>query len=135
MNDDTRSCVAACPYLLDPTTNRCVSMCPLNSINNTLLYANSNTSTCVSAQMCPTNTYASDDLLACVSTCPNNTYIYQKNCVAFCPSGFYINPLNQSCVSAKSCPPNYFANNQTHTCVQACTNGTFGDTTTRTCLT
>jgi hypothetical protein len=135
MNDFNRSCVSSCPYLLDPTTNRCVSMCPFSSINNTLLYANLLTYTCVSAQMCPNNTYASDDLLECVATCPNGTFIHQKNCVKFCPNGFYMNPLAQTCVTARNCPTSYFANNQTHSCVLTCTNGTFGDSLTKTCLT
>jgi proprotein convertase subtilisin/kexin type 5 len=135
MDDASRSCVANCSNLLDPTTNTCVSICPDHSALNTTLYANLVTKTCVIATACPDNTYASDDHQVCVSTCPNNTYIYQKHCLNTCPDGFYINFLTQSCVNASSCPTDYFANNQTRSCVASCSNGTFGDSLTRMCIT
>lgn len=134
MNDANMSCVTSCPILLDPTTNRCVSICPFSSASNTTLYANLVSKQCVVASSCPNSTYASDDLLTCVSKCPNNTYIYLKNCVAFCPYGFYINYVTQSCVTPANCPTNFFANNQTFSCVLSCTNGTFADTSLRMCL-
>jgi len=135
MNEANMSCVSTCPFLLDPTTNRCVSVCPFNAATNATLYANLATSRCVTSDLCPNNTYASDDSLTCLSQCPNNTYISGKNCVMFCPNGFYINFLTQTCVLPSACPSNHFANNQTTSCVSACTNGTFGDTATRQCLT
>ncbi|XP_031505930.1 uncharacterized protein LOC116268421 [Nymphaea colorata] len=135
MNDANMSCVAACPFLVDPTTNRCVSSCPISSAANTTLYANLVAKKCVSASSCPNGTYASDDSLTCVSECPNNTYIFGKNCVKFCPNGYYINLVSQTCVLPSACPANYFANNQTTSCVLSCTNGTFGDSTTRQCIT
>jgi hypothetical protein len=133
--DANTSCLSSCPSLLDPTTSKCVEKCPFNSASNTVLYANLITKTCVSSSSCPSNTYASDDLLQCVGTCPNGTYISGKNCVAACPDGSYINKANQSCVLATNCPLGYFGNNQTRTCVAVCTNGTFADSATKMCLT
>jgi hypothetical protein len=134
MYDVNMSCVAKCPYLLDPTTNRCVDICPYNSLSDTQLYANLNTLICVSNSSCPINTYASDDLVQCVSNCPNNTYIYLKNCVHICPDTFYINPLSNTCVIALNCPTNYYANNQSRSCVLTCKDGTYADTNTKMCI-
>lgn len=99
MNDDNMSCVLSCSILLDPTTNRCVSICPLSSFSNTFLYDNT-FKLCVAAEQCPNNTYASDDLVTCVPVCPSNTFIYLKRCVAQCPDNYYINYNNKSCVVA-----------------------------------
>lgn len=135
MNDASRNCVSTCPILLDPTANKCVSICPDNSATNTTLYGNMVTKTCVIATSCPNNTYASDDSQTCVEKCPNNSYAYQKNCIYFCPNGYYINYANQKCVLPVNCPINYYADNQTTSCLARCSNGTFGDATTRTCIT
>ena len=134
MNDQNMSCVTACQTLLDPTTNRCVAICPFNSFLNTALYANHNIKLCVIADDCPNNTYASDDLLTCVSACPSNTFIHLKRCVAICHDDFYINYDNKSCVSPTNCPLSHFANNQTLSCVSSCTNGTYADTLLRQCI-
>ena len=125
MLDSNMSCVTACPILLDPTTNKCVTLCSFSSALNTVLYADMINKICVTSTNCPANTYASDDSLTCVSTCPNGTYISGKNCVVICPDGTYINPNTQSCVAAPSCPSNYYGNNQTGTCEANCTGGTF----------
>jgi proprotein convertase subtilisin/kexin type 5 len=135
MNEANMSCVAKCPILLDPTTNKCVAQCPYNSVSNTILYADLTSSKCVTADLCPNNTFASDDLLTCVSSCPNDTYIYQKYCVSMCPDGLYINTASRYCVAAKDCPNNTFGNNQTRTCSSSCTNGTYADSTTKMCIT
>lgn len=128
------SCISVCPYLLDPTTNRCVDKCPYNSVSNTQLYADLNLLKCVTDNNCPNNTYASDDLSQCVLNCPNNTFIYLKKCVNICPDTFYINPISQACVTAPNCPNNYYANNQTKSCVIACKDGTYADINTRMCI-
>lgn len=134
MLDTNMSCVANCPSLLDPTTNRCVDKCPFSSALNTTLFANLLTKICVVSSACPNNTYASDDSLECVSTCPSGTYISGKDCVSSCPDGQYINKGTSSCVAALNCTSSYFADNHTRTCELVCTNGTFADTTTKMCL-
>ena len=134
MLDTNMSCITRCPYLLDPTTNRCVDKCPYHSFSSTQLYANLISLICVSNSSCPSNTYASDDMAQCVSACPNNTYIYLKNCLHTCPDTFYIDSASKSCVTALNCPSGSYANNQTRSCVLACRDGTYADVTTKMCI-
>ena len=68
-NDATRSCVATCPELYDPTTDKCVDVCPTHSSDG-VLYADLTTDQCVVASACPDGTFADSDNNICTSTCP-----------------------------------------------------------------
>ncbi len=59
-------------------------------------------------------------------------------CVTTCPasSALYADPTSNFCVPL--CPPDYYSDDKTRTCVQKCpdnngVHGTFGDNTTRVC--
>ncbi len=124
-NDATYSCVAACPYLYDPTTNKCVDICPTQSTVGPLFanLANSN-NTCIIATSCPNNTYADSDSRTCTAACPSGTYKNGKYCVYMCPNGFYMDNSTQSCVMPVNCTAPTVADNQTRSCVSQCI-GTF----------
>lgn len=59
--------------------------------------------------------------MECVSSCPNNTYIYGKNCVSFCPDNYFIDTINKKCVTPSNCPTNYYADYRLRKCVTSCT--------------
>lgn len=131
-DDSTRSCVATCPNLYDPTTDRCVDVCPRYSSSGNL-FADLTTNNCVVGSSCPANTYIDYDSNTCVSACPNGTYYYQSECVYHCPHDYFIDASTQSCVSAMDCPANEYADNQTRSCVTQC-RGTFAKTDIKRCI-
>jgi proprotein convertase subtilisin/kexin type 5 len=132
-NDTNQKCVANCSVLLDSTSNKCVEVCPRDPSTNNVMYANLVSKTCVLPSGCPASTYASDDLLQCVSTCPSNTYIYLTKCVTYCPNGYYKDNINRKCVVPNNCPSGLYADDLSISCVSKCP-GNFADTTAKKCV-
>ena len=132
-SDKTRSCVSSCPVLYEPNGNLCVEQCPKHSVINVPLYADLILKRCVQAAECPANTYASDDSMECVSTCPINTYIHSNFCVYICPDTLFMDNTNRRCVSVLTCPNNTYADLQSRACVSKCS-GNFADRTAKRCV-
>lgn len=86
--------------------------CPRHSVINVPLYADLSLKKCVQYSDCPANTYASDDLMECVATCPGNTVIDGKMCVYACADGYFIDRVNRKCVTPSNCPTNQYADSQ-----------------------
>ena len=133
-NDATQKCVTTCPYLYDPTTDKCVDICPTESSSGPL-FANltNNNNTCIVATSCPSNTNADTDSRTCTSSCPFGTYKSGKYCVYYCPNDYFMDNATQSCVLPINCSTGLIADNQTRSCVSQCI-GTYLESTLNRCI-
>lgn len=133
-NDANQSCVTTCPLMYDPTTDKCVDICPTESTLGAL-FANltNNNNTCIVASSCPNNTWADYDSRTCATSCPNGTYKYGKFCVYVCPNTLFMDNTTQTCVAPVNCSSGLIADNQTRSCVSQCV-GTYLETTLNRCI-
>lgn len=118
-----RFCVLACsqnpnPSFADPSTARCVAICPTFPS----LYGETATFTCVST--CAANTYANTHTRLCVGTCPTSHFkhLNPNLCVSVCPPDgvvpLYGDPNSGFCES--TCTANYFRYDTLSLCVASC---------------
>lgn len=83
-------------------------------------FADDSTQTCVGPTGCPSHQYSDPHYKKCVDVCYNNTYGYQGQCLAECPTAsddVYANNETRTCTAATSCPNNTYADPVLKKCV------------------
>jgi len=128
----TFKCLSVCPrqQYRDNSTGQCVYAC------NNGFYANNVTWNCSS--WCNNQHYAYDGNNSCLLYCPFGYYGYKNRCYSQCPNQTYVynHNDNTSWLCVDKCPayPDYYADNNTVSCVLRCTSGTYADVSRRICL-
>jgi hypothetical protein len=128
----TFKCVKTCPrqQYRDNSTGLCVYDCQPG------FFANNVTWNC--SAWCNNEYFAEDINNTCVLYCPTGYYGYKNKCWSQCPNQTYTynHKDNSSWLCVDRCPayPDYFADNNTVSCVFRCTSGYYADTPRRVCL-
>jgi hypothetical protein len=123
-------CVSSCdsPYYRDPTTFRCVLLCPTYPVAYFRMINETDRKCGLS---CPSGQYRDFNTMSCVTKCPASPITFADgtsgNCLAVCSLNFFGYTTQRTCLP--HCPTGMFADNLTRMCVSKCDPklGLFGD--------